>query len=153
MRVMLLAVRISGSTSIYSLSRAADGSWAVNPTPENTDTVSQPLPDASFVIDTRTGNRCRANRSGLSAALSASSEDLEKGKVFWVCAGAKGARCTVDINGERIGRVEWPSKLGKVERVSVIQKSGMFAFQKTHGTFLTTCIMGCSCDGSCRAYR
>ena len=126
LRVLLIGVRASGFTGIFTLTRVEDGSWLVNPIPENTDTVAQPFPDGSFVLDAKSGRKCRANRGGLGAALSASSEDLEKGKTFWICAGVKGARCVVDITGERIARVEWPSKLGKVDRVSVIQKNGAF---------------------------
>lgn len=79
---------------------------------------------ASFVIDAKSGNRWRANRAGLASALSASDDDLEKGKIFWVSAGVKGVRCVVDITGERLARVEWPSKFGKVERVAIVQKNG-----------------------------
>lgn len=124
LRVLLIAVRTSGQAIVYTLVRTPDGVWNVSPTPENTDTVSQPLVGGSFVVDTRTGNQCRANRGGLGAALSASTEDVEKGKAVWVCAGIKGARCAIDITGERVGRVEWSSKFGKVERVSLVQKNG-----------------------------
>lgn len=126
LRVLLIAARASGQATIFTLIRTPDGIWSVSPTPETSDTVSQPFSGGSFVVDTRTGNQCRANRGGLGAALSASPEDVEKGKAVWVCAGVKGARSVVDITGERVGRVEWSSKFGKVERVSLVQKNGTY---------------------------
>ena len=72
----------------------------------------------------KTGKTQGAEGRTLGAALTASSEDLVKGKTFWICAGVKGVRCVVDVTGERIGRAEWPSKLGKVDRVAVVQKNG-----------------------------
>ncbi len=124
LRVLLIAVGASGSASIYSLLRSSDGSWTVNHTPEVTEAVVQPIPNASFVLDCKSGKKCRADRAGLARALTSSPDDIEKGKTFWVSAGAKGVRCAVDITGERIAKVDWMSKAGKVERVSIVQKNG-----------------------------
>jgi syntaxin-binding protein 5 len=115
---------MSGSTVIHPLSRLPDGTWSVSEQTEQTDSASHPLPNASFVIDSKTGRRCKANGDKLKEVLSPASENAEKGRYLWVTAGEKGAKCVVDITGNRIGRVDWPSKAGKVEQVAVVQKNG-----------------------------
>ena len=124
-RVMLLVVRQSGSTDIYVMLRAPDGSWSVNDKaePEHAEGVASPLPDASFVIYSKSGRSCKADGNGLITSMNPTAEST-KGRYLWITAGAKGAKCVVDITGERIGRIEWPSKTGKVERVSIVRKSG-----------------------------
>jgi len=38
--------------------------------------------------------------------------------------GAKGVRCIADITGERVGKADWNSKVGGVESVQIVEKSG-----------------------------
>lgn len=45
-------------------------------------------------------------------------------QVLLVIAGSKGARCNVDITGDRLGKVEWNNKMGKVSSVQIVQKLG-----------------------------
>ena len=40
-------------------------------------------------------------------------------------AGEKGAKCVSGINGERIGKVEWGSKVGAVQAVQIVEKMGL----------------------------
>lgn len=98
------------------------------------DAVAKPLPgDTSVVLDARSGARCRANRNGLAAALATpdgdAAEEVEEARrrrCVWVYAGAKGARCVADVDGERIAKVDWGSKGGAVRRVAVIEKSSRY---------------------------
>ncbi|KAI0081067.1 hypothetical protein K474DRAFT_1656898 [Panus rudis PR-1116 ss-1] len=121
-QVLLIATRDSGATSIYTVYRTAEGSWAVKDMPAKTDAVPHPLPNSSIVIDSKTGYRCSANRNGLSSVL-APPPDIDQKKTLWINAGSKGVRCVVDITGEKIGKADWGSKLGKVERIEVVQKN------------------------------
>jgi syntaxin-binding protein 5 len=122
-RVRLIATRGSGNTTIHALSRSSSGAWAVSEHRETTEGISHAIPRASFVLDAKNGAHRKADRSGLAEVIHSDAEDARKGTSFWVTAGAKGAKCAVDITGERIGRAEWPSKTGKVERVVVIKKN------------------------------
>ncbi|KAI0705856.1 lethal giant larvae like, C-terminal-domain-containing protein [Cytidiella melzeri] len=121
-RILLLAIHMSGSTMIYNVLRSPDGTWSVSDQTEHTDSSSQPLPHASFVLESRNGRICKAERDGLVSALNPN-PSVARGRYFWVTAGAKGVKCVVNITGDRIGRAEWPSKAGKVEKVCVIQKN------------------------------
>lgn len=122
-RVRLLATRDSGATTIYPLSRSADGVWAASTQRETTEGVSHAIRDASFVIGTKLGAPSRADRAGLAEVIHSSAEDAVKGASFWVTAGAKGVKCVVDITGERIGRADWPSKAGRIENVVIVRKN------------------------------
>jgi len=42
-----------------------------------------------------------------------------------VMTGAKGAKCVSRINGERIGKVEWGSKVGAVQAVQIVERMGL----------------------------
>lgn len=141
-RVLLLVVRQSGSTDIYAMSRSPDGSWSISDQTEHAEGSSNPLPDASFVIDSKNGRRCKADGNGLITAMNPTS-DPTKGRYLWITAGTKGARCVVDITGDRLGRVEWPSKAGKVEKVSFVQKNGemVFVLASTGALKLPRCIL------------
>ena len=133
-RVRLLATRESGATTIYSLSRSDSGSWSVSEHRETTDGVSHTIPNASFVLDLKLGAARKADRSGLAEVIHSSAEEAVKGTSFWVTAGAKGVKCVLDITGERIGRAEWPSKIGKVENVTITRKaSECLKFKQSSG--------------------
>ncbi|OBZ79198.1 Lethal(2) giant larvae SRO7 [Grifola frondosa] len=131
--IRLFAIAPSGLTSIYTIVHAPPSSWTVSKPALAIESVPRPLPCASFVLDAKTGVQCRANRRGLSAVLKAAEgqvfdddgrESLGTKGTVWVSAGAKGARCTANVNGERIARVEWGSKVGTVQHVEVVEKNG-----------------------------
>lgn len=127
--MLLIATHDSGSSVVYSLLRAQNSSWMVKESTEAADAMSHPLPGGSVVIDSRTGNRWKANRNGLATVMASLPEDSSHSegarKTIWVTAGAKGVKCVVNVTGERVERVDWSSKAGKVERVEVIHKNGM----------------------------
>lgn len=116
-------MRESGYTAIYTLSRSSAGDWTVNDIPETTEAMSHAIPGASFVINVKSGTKIKADRSGLAEVLGSSAEDATKKKSFWISAGAKGVKCVIDITGDRIGKADWPSKFGNVEKVAVVKKS------------------------------
>jgi syntaxin-binding protein 5 len=122
LKVRLIASRASGHTQIFSLSRPSGSpSWQLDG-PVETDTITHPLSRGSFILDANTGISIKADRSHLAASLRVS--DHHYVPCLWVTAGAKGVRCIADITGERVGKADWSSKLGGVESVHIIEKSG-----------------------------
>ncbi|KAF7966227.1 hypothetical protein HWV62_39499 [Athelia sp. TMB] len=120
-RVRLIASRQSGRTQVFTLVRDEISCWEVEEaTTLELETVPRPL--ASFVIDAKTGAHVRVDRSSVSAF--SASENVKGPRCMWVTAGSKGARCVVDVDGERIGKAEWGNKVGAVESVQVVEKSG-----------------------------
>lgn len=89
------------------------------------DAASHPLPSGSFAVDAKTGARVAADRQGLSAVLEADSAQGAGRRVVWVSAGAKGARCTADLDGDKLGKADWPGKIGTVVGVDVVEKNGL----------------------------
>lgn len=79
------------------------------------------LQGGSFVIDSQKGTTWHADRSRFAAALQTG--DSNPARCFWVTASARGARCMLDISGEKISKVEWNSKKNKVGHVQVIEKN------------------------------
>ena len=117
----------SGSSTVYTLVRSQNGIWTVKDNVESAEAIAHPIPGGSVVLDAKNGNRCRANRGGLATVMASSPEDIAAGgvrKTIWVSAGAKGVKCSLNVTGERVERVEWGTKAGKVERVQVIHKNG-----------------------------
>lgn len=122
-RILLIAVRASSATTIHTVLRSQNGAWTVKTHPEKTEAASHPFPGGSIVINT-TGYSCNADRNGLSVALTPPTNPSEVKRSIWVTAGSKGVRCVADITGEKLGRTEWGSKVGKVEQVEVVRKNG-----------------------------
>ncbi|KAI0783299.1 lethal giant larvae like, C-terminal-domain-containing protein [Abortiporus biennis] len=121
-RIILIATYESGSATFYSVTRSSTGTWEVKEPHEFTEATSHPLSE-SIVIDAKTGVRCKANRDGLSIALNPPAPE-ERRRTIWISAGAKGVKCTADLSGEKLGKIDWPatSKVGQVIRVEVIKK-------------------------------
>ncbi|KAI3622792.1 wd40 containing snare-dependent exocytosis protein [Moniliophthora roreri] len=114
----LIAARPSGSSQLFTFEQRSDSSW--KPTGEVTkiESLSHPLPGAMFVINSKTGARCLADRRRLSVSADGSTS------VLFVVAGEKGARCHLNINGDRLGRTEWSSKVGQVLSTQIVEKLG-----------------------------
>lgn len=124
-RILLIATRASGDTTIFTIERSQSGVWEVRENPETTEGFSNPIPGGSVVIDIK-GNKYKADRNGLAAALAGG--EVERKRSIWINAGAKGVKCVGDITGDRLGKVEWGSKVGKVEQIAIVQKNGKFIF-------------------------
>ncbi|KAK7695037.1 hypothetical protein QCA50_002225 [Cerrena zonata] len=121
-RILLIAVRASSATTIHTVLRSQTGAWSIKTPPEKTEAAPHPLPGGSIVINTK-GYPCRADRNGLTVSLTPPTDPSEFKRSIWITAGSKGARCVADVTGEKLGRTEWGSKIGKVEQVEVIRKN------------------------------
>jgi hypothetical protein len=108
---------------IFTLSRNSDSSsWIFGGDPITAETVESPLPYGTFVLDGKTGVPWKADRTKLGACLHATV--LKDTHGLLVSTGAKGARCVVNITGERISKVDWGSKGGIVQNVQLVEKNG-----------------------------
>jgi len=87
--------------------------------------MSDPMPESIYVMDRKTGARWKADRAGLSAALKGAPAESQ---CFLVTIGAKGARSTLNINGEKIGKVEWGNKAGTVQSSQIVEHMSMSPF-------------------------
>jgi syntaxin-binding protein 5 len=127
-RVRLIGVTTSGHARIYTLDRRDTSSaWSATFTGD-AEGVSEAFndPDSNFVIEGKTGFKCRADMRGVTTAMDPNF--LAGGKTgdrhwVWVVAGAKGARAHVDVNGDRIGRADWPAKAGNVIEVKMVERT------------------------------
>jgi hypothetical protein len=73
-------------------------------------------------MDRKTGARWKADRARLSSSLKGLSTEVQ---CFLVTVGAKGARSTLNINGEKLGKVEWGNKVGTVLSSQIVEHMGM----------------------------
>ncbi|KAK0246422.1 WD40 containing snare-dependent exocytosis protein [Armillaria nabsnona] len=121
--VRLIAIRKSGFCEVYTISRV-NSSWRCSDDFVKVDGVSDPFPEGTFMVDAKTGVHRNATRRGLSDAFNSSAA---QGHAYFITAGTKGARCYVDINGSRIGKVDWNSKSGTVQEVKIVEKLGSCA--------------------------
>ncbi|KAF9074911.1 WD40 containing snare-dependent exocytosis protein [Rhodocollybia butyracea] len=117
----LIAGHSSGTLKVFTFGRSVDSSWNLTGEPMKSDSPVQPL--QIFVIDSKRGSRCTANRSKLLACM----DNSGASPVLLVIAGIKGARCNVNLTGERVGKVEWSHRMGKVLNVQIVQKLSSYA--------------------------
>ena len=80
--------------------------------------MTDPTPESIYVLDRRTGAPLKADRARLSASLKGSSAEAQ---CFLVAVGAKGARSTLNVNGEKIGKVEWGTKVGTAQSSQIVE--------------------------------
>ncbi|KAI0828996.1 lethal giant larvae like, C-terminal-domain-containing protein [Trametes gibbosa] len=122
-RLRLICSAVSGATSVYALTQSAPSAWSAMQPALVVDAPARPIPGGCFVLDAKKGSQCRGDRKGLAAVLQADGPTDVGRKVIFVAAGAKGVRCTLNIDGERIAKVEWGSKTGVVQHVEVVERS------------------------------
>ncbi|PPQ66367.1 hypothetical protein CVT26_011086 [Gymnopilus dilepis] len=135
LRVRLVAARQSGQADIYTLTASGNPvSWSVSGEPVTTKAMPDPIPDGIFVLDTK-GARCKADRAHLSATFKNSSSSSSSATSplggnksgnglqpnVLITVGAKGARSTLNLNGEKVGKVEWGNKVGAVQGAQVVE--------------------------------
>ena len=123
LKIRLIASRASGYTQIFSLRHPSRSSpWELNGEPVETEALAHPIPHGSFIVDADTGAPIKANRSRLAASL----QDSNRNNVpyLWITASAKGIRCIANIVGERVAKADWSNKIGGVESVQLVEKSG-----------------------------
>jgi hypothetical protein len=90
--------------------------------------MPDPLPDGTFVVDTQ-GELIGADRARLAASFRAPTDTPS---CLMITVGAKGARCNFNIDGEKVAKIEWGSKVGLVQSVQIVknlrQYFGLFSF-------------------------
>ncbi|OSX67117.1 hypothetical protein POSPLADRAFT_1063938 [Postia placenta MAD-698-R-SB12] len=132
-RIRLIAVSTSGHGSVYTLARSPANVWTIPDTPAVSEGCVQTAPGGSFVLDAKSGARLRADPQAFAAVLANDSvpqqaenaeSDTRKHGCIWVNAGAKGAKCIANLVGDRIAKVDWSSRVGRVIRVEVVEKNG-----------------------------
>ncbi|KIM47471.1 hypothetical protein M413DRAFT_439132 [Hebeloma cylindrosporum] len=117
--VRLIAAHQSGQAEIFSLEHSGSPvSWSVSSESVPCKAVSDPTPESIYILDRKTGAPWKADRAGLSASLKGLSAE---GQCFLITVGAKGARSTLNINGEKIGKVEWGHKVGTVLGSQIVE--------------------------------
>lgn len=94
--------------------------------------VADPLAGGTFVLDKKTGAQWKADRTrfaatfkgGMSPVVTATGGSASNECVLLV-VGAKGAKTTANITGDKIGKADWGSRAGNVQSVQVIEHMGM----------------------------
>lgn len=104
-RLRLVTLRISGAGRVYTFND--DGSVQE---PIVFEGAADPVNNGLFVIDSKTGAPWRGERPGAKPLL--------------VSVGGRGARCTLDVTGERVGKAEWGSRFGAAGSAAVVEKLG-----------------------------
>jgi len=118
--IHLVAIRASGHTFIYTIEKdARTHLFQVSPKPITADSVPQCFPYGSYILDSATGTPCVASRSWYSGAVQGQSDEVN---AYWITAGQKGVRCSLNADGDRLGRVDFGSKNGMVESAHVVHK-------------------------------
>jgi syntaxin-binding protein 5 len=122
--IHLIAVRASGFTSIYAIEKDdRTHKFHVAIEPVQVEAVPQCFPYGSYVLDSASGVRCVASRSRYSDFFQGESVGAD---VYWITAGHKGLRCSMNADGNRLGRVDFGSKNGVVESACVVHKHSMW---------------------------
>ncbi|KAG5732833.1 hypothetical protein E4T56_gene2783 [Termitomyces sp. T112] len=121
-QVRLVVTRISGAYLIYTLVRSDSfaSPWSCQGPITTDGGVQHALPRGTFVFDSKTGTQLPANHIHLARATSGE----PRAPSILIMVGAKGARCFANINGERIGKIEWSHKVGEVLAAQIVEKLG-----------------------------
>jgi len=115
-----VAIRASGHTCIYTIEKdARTHQFQVSTKPILVDAVSQCFPCGSYVLNSITGAVCVASRSRYSVVAQGQSDVAN---TYWITVGRKGARCNLNADGNRLGKVDFGSKHGVVENAHVVHK-------------------------------
>jgi len=129
LRVRLIATRQSGHAEIYTLLCSGNPvTWSITGEPTTFKSVPDPLPDATFVLDTKSGAQWRADRAKLAASFKGEIPTATGGRPEVRCmllsVGAKGARLFASINGEKVAKVDWGHKHGIALSAQVVERMG-----------------------------
>ncbi|KAF6766707.1 lethal giant larvae like, C-terminal-domain-containing protein [Ephemerocybe angulata] len=120
LRVRLLISRHSGSLEVLTLvPSGTPATWGVEKEPTIIRGVSEPLPEGSFVLDSKSGSQRGATGSLFASALDHQSSSSPS---LLVTVGAKGARAYANITGERIGKADWGVRAGNALAAQVVKR-------------------------------
>lgn len=120
-RVRLIASYSSGDSEVFTLAPSGNPvSWKVSGEPITIKGIWDPI--YSVVIDSKTGALQKPNPARLAASLRPTPEDNSHS--FFLVVGKKGARCVTDIDGDRIGKAEWPHKAGVTQVAQLVEHMG-----------------------------
>jgi syntaxin-binding protein 5 len=97
-------------------------SWSVVGDPVPCKAMADPLPDGTFVVDTQ-GELIGADRTRLAASFGVPTNTPP---YLMITVGAKGARCNFNIDGEKVAKIEWGSKVGLVQSVQIVKNSRQY---------------------------
>lgn len=136
----MIAVRESGLSQVFTLSRpAGSGAWIVDGDPMEADGVVSPFAQGNFVLDSKSGFYWKADGSRLAASHQPTPAGVHG---IWIIAGAKGVRSVADITGDRIGKADWGTKVGTVQNVQIVEKSGKSFKQSLRKMLLSSIFLG-----------
>ena len=79
--------------------------------------MADPLPDGTFVVDIH-GELIGADRARLAASFRVPTDTPP---CLMITVGAKGARCNFNIDGEKVAKIEWGSKVGLIQSVQIVK--------------------------------
>ena len=116
-----MAIRASGHTIIYTIEKDVRTHMfqvSLKPTPVD---APQYFPYSSYILDSTTGTPCVASRSRYSGEVQGQSDGVN---FYWITTGQKGVRCSLNADGDRLGRADFSSKNGIVESAHVVHKHG-----------------------------
>lgn len=100
-------------------------SWSIIDEPVPCKVMVDPLPGGTFVVDTK-GAPIKADRVRLATSFQSV---LPAGtpQCLMITVGAKGARCNLNIDGERIAKIEWGTKVGVVQSAQIVENMRQYS--------------------------
>ncbi|KAF8167354.1 WD40 containing snare-dependent exocytosis protein [Crassisporium funariophilum] len=123
--VRLIAAYQSGHAEVHTLMHSGNPvSWTVFGEPAPCKAMGDSLPDGIFVLDSKTGAQWKADRARLAASYKGTLKGVAGPQCVMVTVGAKGARCSHNLNGEKVGKVEWGHKVGAVQSAQIVERMG-----------------------------
>jgi syntaxin-binding protein 5 len=113
----------SGKHEIFTVAQSSS-TWTFHGPISADGGISHPVSRCSFVIDSKSGRGCAADKARLSAAMSGAQGGIEPTPGILVTIGTKGAKCLSGIHGQKVGKTEWGSKAGAVQTAQIVEKMG-----------------------------
>jgi syntaxin-binding protein 5 len=121
----LVVVTSNGDGRIYTLDRRDRSSPWTAILSGDLDGIPSAFsdPETSVVIEANTGFRCKADNHGLMTSMDPDHVASKRGDKHWVwvIAGAKGARANLDVNGDRLGKVDF--KVGNAVACRMVERT------------------------------
>lgn len=119
-------LRILRLTKIYTLTSVL-GEWVVEPKAVTFSSSSLSNPIATFVISSATGEMLNATADALRQALAiqntSNKHDAKMPTSVWIAVSQRAIRAHLDINGERIGKVDVPES-DAITSALILNKNG-----------------------------